>query len=56
MKKLKKVVYCPVNGYDCPYWQKDGTCSMYPEADPVKECDDFAYFWDEGEDYVSEVE
>jgi hypothetical protein len=29
---------------------------MYPETDPVKECDDFAYFWDEDDDYVSEVE
>ena len=52
---MKKIVYCPVNGWDCPYYSK-GQCTMYPEADPIKECDDFACFWDEGDDYVIEVE
>ena len=26
-----KKIYCPVNGWDCPYWRKDGTCSMKEE-------------------------
>lgn len=47
-----KVVFCPVNGWDCPYFDKAGHCTLYPEFDPRMECDDFAYFWDEDEDYV----
>lgn len=44
--KKKKVFYCPVNGWDCPYWQKDGSCSMVDDGDdPVEECDDAYYFW-----------
>lgn len=50
----KGKVFCPVNGWDCPYWKKDGTCSMYPEADPIDECDDFAMIWEKGDDYVVE--
>lgn len=41
-----KKFYCPVNGWDCPYWKKDGTCAMVDESDdPVKECDDAYTFW-----------
>ena len=50
----KGKIYCVVNGWDCPYWRKDGTCSMYPEADPINECDDFAFFWNDGDDYIIE--
>ena len=25
---MKKKFYCPVNGWDCPYWKNDGTCKM----------------------------
>ena len=43
---LTKKFFCPVNGWDCPYWKKDGSCSMVNEGlDPVKECDDAGYFW-----------
>lgn len=48
----KEKIYCPVNGWDCPYWRKDGTCSMYPKANPIDECDDFAFFWEENDDYI----
>ena len=51
-----KVIYCPVNGWDCPYYTMDGYCMMYPETDPIEECDDFAVFWEEGEDYIVEIE
>ncbi len=51
-----KIVYCPANGYDCPYYGDNGTCILYPEFDPLKECDDFAYFWEEGEDYVCDTD
>lgn len=35
--------YCPVNGWDCPYWNKDGSCSL---ENVRYECDDYAAFWD----------
>ena len=41
-------VYCPVNGWDCPYWQKDGTCTI---NNPMIECDDFGTFWDADDEY-----
>ena len=49
-KKLQeyenKKIYCPVNGWDCPYWKEDGTCSMKEEegVHPKEECDDYAFF------------
>lgn len=51
-----KVIYCPVNGWDCPYFDANGCCMMYPDTDPIKECDDFATFWDEGEDYICDTD
>lgn len=54
-----KVFYCPVNGWDCPYWKKDGTCEMVDEGlDPTLECDDTTFMWgDEAgqETYYSEL-
>lgn len=48
-------IHCPANGYDCPYW-KDGLCGLWSEekgySDLYEECDDFAAFWDEGDDYI----
>lgn len=36
-------VYCPVNGWDCPYWKDGNICSMPEEGwDPAAECDDYA--------------
>lgn len=53
MKEKKKGhVHCPVNGWDCPYWKENNICSMYPDADPIEECDDFIFFWDNYDDYV----
>lgn len=52
-----KKFYCPVNGWDCPYWKKNGTCAMVDEGDnPVLECDDAAVFWDIDDDYFVEEE
>lgn len=46
--ELTKKFFCPVNGWDCPYWKEDGSCSMVDDGDnPVMECDDAGYFWDE---------
>ena len=47
----KGKIYCPVNGWDCPYF-KDGICKLYPASNPIYECDDFALFWEEGDDYI----
>ena len=51
---LTKKFFCPVNGWDCPYWKKDGSCSMVDDGDdPVMECDDAYTFWcdEDHEDY-----
>ena len=50
---LTKKFFCPVNGWDCPYFKKDGSCSMVDDGDdPVLECDDAATFWaDETDPY-----
>lgn len=34
-------IYCPVNGWDCPYY-KDGECGI---ESPYEECDDFYAIW-----------
>ena len=57
MGKTKvKVIYCPVNGWDCPYFDANGCCMMYPNTDPIDECDDFSTFWEKGDDYVVTIE
>lgn len=54
MKNQKKgKIYCVVNAWDCPYYNANGVCMMYPDTDPIDECDDFATFWDKGDDYIS---
>ena len=40
-------IYCPVNGWDCPYF-KSGICYI---ADPITECDDFATVFESWEDW-----
>lgn len=47
-----KKIYCPVNGWDCPYYF-DGECAI---ESPYEECDDFASMWDKDDDYVCEDE
>lgn len=59
--KLIKKFFCPVNGWDCPYFKEDGSCSMVDDGDdPVFECDDAGCFYDgeaeEGEYFVWEDE
>ena len=35
---LTKKFFCPVNGWDCPYWKEDGSCHMVDKGwDPVQE-------------------
>ena len=50
MRKGK--IYCPANGWDCPYY-KNGECGL---DDPMTDCDDFSCFWDADDDYICEDE
>mgnify|MGYP001024685699 FL=1 len=40
-------IFCPVNGWDCPYYD-DGKCFI---RDPMEDCDDFASMFDSWEDW-----
>lgn len=40
-------VYCPCNGWDCPYYEK-GICYIH---DPMEECDDWGMFWESWEEW-----
>ena len=53
-KTNKGHIHCPVNAWDCFYCDANGCCMMYPDSDPIKECDDFYYFWgdDDSMDYI----
>ena len=46
---MNEKYYCPVNGWDCPYWQKDGSCTC---ENPTVECDDAAWW----EDYFNDLD
>lgn len=56
IKKAKKVkhIHCPVNGWDCPYYTDENHPCRCTLADPMKDCDDFATMWDEGDDYIDD--
>ena len=34
----ENIYYCPINGWDCPYFRKDGTCELGTDA--LNECED----------------
>lgn len=53
---MAKVIYYPVNGYDCRYYDANGCCMMYPDQDPLKIAKTSPFFWDEGDDYVCDPE
>lgn len=40
-----ETTYCPVNGWDCPYY-KNGVCYI---DDPIEDCDDFGSFFESWE-------
>ena len=45
---LKKKMYCPANGWDCPYFNILGECELVTKGyNPIEECDDCSYFYDE---------
>lgn len=42
--------YCTVNAIgDCPYCDRNGICHI---DDPIKDCDDFAAFFEDWEDWL----
>ena len=51
-----KHIHCPVNAWDCPYYTDKGHPCRCLLEDPFHECDDFAAFWDEDDDYICEEE
>lgn len=49
-----KHIHCPVNGWDCPYYSDKGHPCLCTIDDPMKDCDDFAVFWDPDDDYIDD--
>ena len=47
-----EVIYCPVNGWDCPYYTDNNHPCRCTLANPMEDCDDFATMWDEDDDYI----
>ncbi len=54
MKQVVKHIHCPVNGWDCPYYTNENHPCRCTLADPMKDCDDFATFWDKDDDYIDD--
>jgi len=53
VEKKEEKIFCPANGWDCPYYHDgDGACMMKEEegVGPLHECDDYDYFF--GEDGI----
>ena len=53
-KQIIKHIHCPINGWDCPYYTDENHPCRCTLADPMKGCDDFATFWNEGDDYIDD--
>lgn len=43
-----ELTYCPVNGWDCPYCDKNGVCHV---DDPCEDCDDWLSAWTSWEEW-----
>ena len=51
-----KHIHCPVNGWDCPYYTDENHPCRCTLTDPIKDCDNFAAFWDKDDDYIDDDE
>ena len=49
-----KHIHCPANGWDCPYYTDEGHPCRCTLKDPLKDCDDFGTFWEEGDDFIDD--
>ena len=47
-KHKGETIYCPVNGWDCPYCGENNVCYI---NDPMEDCDDFAACFESWEDW-----
>ena len=47
-KHKGETIYCPVNGWDCPYCDENNVCYI---NDPIEDCDDFAACFDSWEEW-----
>ena len=54
MKQIIKHIHCPVNGWDCSYYTDENHSCRCTLEDPMQDCDDFATFWDEDDDYIDD--
>lgn len=45
---MENKVYCPINGWDCPYWCKDGSCGLHEDA--IYECEDYNFWFGDEEE------
>lgn len=43
-----ELTYCPVNGLDCPYCDKNCVCHI---DDPCEDCDDWLSMWTSWEEW-----
>ena len=44
-----ETTFCPVNGWDCPYF-KNGVCHV---DDPQEDCDDWQMFFESWEEWLA---
>lgn len=51
---MLKHIHCPVNGWDCQYYTDENHPCRCTLEDPMQDCDDFALFWDYGDDYIDD--
>ena len=40
---MPEKIYCPLNGWDCPYYTEGGECIC---EKPEENCDDYMTFWE----------
>ena len=41
---------CPTDDFTCPYYEKNGICVMFPENNPILECDEAMVYAEETND------
>ena len=54
MKQIVKHIHCTANRRGCPYYTDENHPCRCTLADPMKDCDDFASFWDKNDDYIDD--
>ena len=52
MKQIVKHIHCTANRWNCPYYTDENHPCRCTLTDPIKDCDNFAAFWDKDDDYI----